>query len=45
MKNLSDQERLELKRSKDMSPAARLDWLAAAREFALAPKRQVRKRK
>ena len=32
-----------LRRSKEMSPGARLDWLAAAREFAFMPKK-VKKR-
>lgn len=30
-----------LRRSKEMTPGARLDWLAAAREFAFAPKKVV----
>lgn len=30
-----------LRRSKEMTPGARLDWLAAAREFALSEKKQV----
>lgn len=34
-----------LRRCKASSPAERLDWLAAAREFALMPKKQVKKKK
>lgn len=36
-------DRFALKRDKEMTPGARLDWLAAAREFAFAPKKMVRK--
>lgn len=34
-----------LRRCKESTPAQRLDWLAAAREFALMPKKKVRKKK
>lgn len=35
-------DRFALKRDKEMTPGARLDWLAAAREFALMPKKIVK---
>ena len=34
-------DRFALKRDKDMTPGARLSWLAAARAFAFVPKRRV----
>jgi|GEM_PF-3564076 len=34
-----------LRRSKESTPEQRLDWLAAAREFALTPKKKVQKKK
>jgi hypothetical protein len=37
-------DRFALRRDKQMTPGARLDWLAAAREFALAPKKKVQKK-
>ena len=37
-------DRFALKRDKEMTPGARLDWLAAAREFAFAKKVKVSKR-
>lgn len=45
MKALRDQERHELQRSKEMTPGARLDWLAAAREFMLGVERAKKKQK
>jgi len=38
-------DRFALRRDKEMTPGARLDWLAAAREFAMAPKKQTKKKK
>jgi hypothetical protein len=38
-------DRFALRRDKEMSPGARLDWLAAAREFAMSPKKKVQKKK
>jgi hypothetical protein len=34
-----------LRRSKEMTPGARLDWLWAAWQFAMMPKKIVRKKK
>ena len=34
-----------LRRCKQSTPAQRLDWLAAAREFALMPKKKMQKKK
>ena len=34
-----------LRRDKEMSPGARLDWLAAAWEFAQMPKRKVKQKR
>lgn len=38
-------DREYLRRCKESTPAQRLDWLAAAREFALMPKKKVQKKK
>lgn len=38
-------DRFALRRDKEMTPGARIDWLAAAREFAMSPKKEVRKKK
>ena len=43
-KTLSDQELNELRTSKRMSPAARLDWLAAALEFVNEVRSGAKKR-
>lgn len=37
-------DREYLRRCKESTPAQRLDWLAAAREFALMPKKKARKK-
>jgi hypothetical protein len=34
-----------LRRDKEMTPGARLDWLAAARDFAMMPRKQAHKEK
>jgi|CXWL01.1.fsa_nt_gi hypothetical protein len=41
MKQNTAIDRFALRRDKDMTPGARLDWLATARAFAFAPKKQV----
>jgi hypothetical protein len=38
-------DRFALRRDKEMTPGARLDWLAAAHEFAAKTKREVQKKK
>lgn len=38
-------DREYLRRCKNSTPAQRLDWLAAAREFVLMPKKSVQKKK
>ena len=42
MKRNTTIDRFALKRDKDMTPGARLDWLAAAWEFATTPKRIIK---
>jgi hypothetical protein len=45
MKKKDSIDRFALKRDKEMTPGARLDWLAAAREFAMMPKKMEKKRR
>ena len=45
MKRNTAIDRFALKRDKEMTPGARLDWLAAAREFVLMPKKTLKRAK